>query len=928
MLVNNVTSAFTHNGKPVANGSLTVYVDRTSTQLANLTANGLPTSNPVKLNSNGGIVSPIETDLGIVYCIVKNAAGAVLFGYELVSTAGVIPRWLPNTTDNPDSTGVTDSASISVKNKAQLNMSDEGKLNLSEGATIDFGSNTKLYARGFGAISGLQGNIRSGDAILHPSCRVYKIREDFNARIGLDDAAASFSPGDLFYFIAEKLLEGDAYVRYLDTDWYTNSAKVNQDVSAVLMLVDKAGEGENVELLFEKISDANLKANVIPTFNAEYNYTLEKEIGETFDIGFRYLGVGRVIEGQTLIYDKEGTIGVITKKINTHDGPIYNYMVISTSPDQNVLDGLQKQIDDEAQIRQEADEELQSQIDEIGSAIQPTGTEDQVMLGDGNPTPALDDPENPEETFNAASSLFNFKPSRDNAPRYVYGEFQNRGGYIESEKLARLLLEILIGQGLLMRPQPDILINSAIIRIPVPVNGNDSEDEAHIEDTNPNYTAGNVIWTPNHDIFNGTYSYTAVFSLIAKEGFAFPESPDILVNGAAPAAAVREEDGSMTITKNFAATMTALQAPNVTLANIATGNTRPKDVSGTNWTGAISWTTSPNSNVYVSGVNSGKFTLRASAGYRWNSSDAKVNSLTTNITKATLSRDGMELTFEWKTASLADIIATTPDISIPDPVFNAAKPGTSAVTKNDAAKNNYSINSLTWVPPGTNFIEGDATGKFELKANTGYIWGATGAIINTQNVPVTLNADKSILTASKTFNIANPTEGTFTDPRDGKQYPWKRMPDGKKWMTKNMEFAGYGIEHLYANMGRLYNWNQAKLVVPQGCHLPSELEWIQLFDNTGGFGPAGTAGKALKATSGWNSNGNGLDTYGFAALPAGLYITNFMNVKETGFWWSNKMQQENNTIYATAFKMTYKVQYVSDQQNEFSNYLSVRLIVD
>jgi hypothetical protein len=88
MLVNNVTSAFTHNGIPVAHGSVTVYKSRTSTVLANLTINGVATPNPVRLNANGGMGAPVECEPIAAYCVVKNATGAVLFGYDLVGTQG------------------------------------------------------------------------------------------------------------------------------------------------------------------------------------------------------------------------------------------------------------------------------------------------------------------------------------------------------------------------------------------------------------------------------------------------------------------------------------------------------------------------------------------------------------------------------------------------------------------------------------------------------------------------------------------------------------------------------------------------------------------------------------------------------------------------------------------------------------------------
>lgn len=55
-------------------------------------------------------------------------------------------------------------------------------------------------------------------------------------------------------------------------------------------------------------------------------------------------------------------------------------------------------------------------------------------------------------------------------------------------------------------------------------------------------------------------------------------------------------------------------------------------------------------------------------------------------------------------------------------------------------------------------------------------------------------------------------------------------------------------------------------VCPKGWHLPDTTEWQSLFSAVGG---KTAAGKMLKSTSGWNSNGEGLDAFGFSALPAG-----------------------------------------------------------
>ncbi len=80
--------------------------------------------------------------------------------------------------------------------------------------------------------------------------------------------------------------------------------------------------------------------------------------------------------------------------------------------------------------------------------------------------------------------------------------------------------------------------------------------------------------------------------------------------------------------------------------------------------------------------------------------------------------------------------------------------------------------------------------------------------------------------------------------------------------------------------GLLYTWiaamNQASAsnlnpsgvqgACPDGWHLPSDDEWVELIDYLGGIS---IADEKLKTTSGW-TGGNGTDDYGFSALPAGL----------------------------------------------------------
>ena len=94
--------------------------------------------------------------------------------------------------------------------------------------------------------------------------------------------------------------------------------------------------------------------------------------------------------------------------------------------------------------------------------------------------------------------------------------------------------------------------------------------------------------------------------------------------------------------------------------------------------------------------------------------------------------------------------------------------------------------------------------------------------------------------------------------------------------------------------GRLYNWETAIKVCPSGWHLPSNAEWDKLFhyvDGTSGTESpyaSETAGKYLKAKSGWENNGNGEDKFGFAALPGGEGVSGeFCFAGYSAYWLSS-----------------------------------------
>ena len=90
--------------------------------------------------------------------------------------------------------------------------------------------------------------------------------------------------------------------------------------------------------------------------------------------------------------------------------------------------------------------------------------------------------------------------------------------------------------------------------------------------------------------------------------------------------------------------------------------------------------------------------------------------------------------------------------------------------------------------------------------------------------------------------------------------------------------------------GRLYNWNavaDARGLCPNGWHVPTNEEWVIMIDQLGG---AGNAGTHIKATYGWNNEGNGTNSSGFSALPGGSRWQgsgDFVFSGDYGFWWSS-----------------------------------------
>jgi uncharacterized protein (TIGR02145 family)/uncharacterized repeat protein (TIGR02543 family) len=235
------------------------------------------------------------------------------------------------------------------------------------------------------------------------------------------------------------------------------------------------------------------------------------------------------------------------------------------------------------------------------------------------------------------------------------------------------------------------------------------------------------------------------------------------------------------------------------------------------------------------------------------------------------------------------------------------------------------------VTGGGTFNEG-TNATITAMANSDYRFvGWTGDGIASQtsaNTTVLMNATKTV-----TANFEQ-MAGSFTDSRDSKNYRWVRIGT-QVWMAENLNFDASGSQcyrnspDSCAKYGRLYDWNTVMAgssssssspsgvrgICPAGWHVPSDAEWEFLVNFVGGESIAGTK---LKSKTGWNSGGNGIDDFGFSALPGGNGNgSSFYYAGNSGYWWS-----------ATEYDASYawlRYMYYDDSNVLRYNYYKTRL---
>ena len=124
---------------------------------------------------------------------------------------------------------------------------------------------------------------------------------------------------------------------------------------------------------------------------------------------------------------------------------------------------------------------------------------------------------------------------------------------------------------------------------------------------------------------------------------------------------------------------------------------------------------------------------------------------------------------------------------------------------------------------------------------------------------------------------------------------------------------------------KLYNWyavNDPRGIAPEGWHVSSNTEWMQLINNQGE-----NDGMKMKNKKGWKIKNKCTNTTGFSGFPGGFrnYLGEFHTGGETGYWWTST---ESDTENAKAFFMAFDLNNVPNYSNYKTAGLSVRCIKD
>ena len=255
--------------------------------------------------------------------------------------------------------------------------------------------------------------------------------------------------------------------------------------------------------------------------------------------------------------------------------------------------------------------------------------------------------------------------------------------------------------------------------------------------------------------------------------------------------------------------------------------------------------------------------------------------------------------------------------------------GATLFLNSSSAKSSSSAVSSSSATSSSSFVSSSSVKSSSSAASSSSVASSSSAKSSSSAVSSS-SVESSSSIEKLVWQYLNPaiSYGEIIDDRDGQVY--KTVEIGSQtWMAENLNYDyNYGTAHSYcyadscSKYGRLYTWSATvdsaavfstagkgcgchasrspsggivRGVCPVGWHVPSVSEFQTLISSVGGYS---VAGANLKSTSGWKSNsryvGNGSDSKGFSALPAGAYSSNsltyqvysFYDVGNYAFFWT------------------------------------------
>jgi len=275
------------------------------------------------------------------------------------------------------------------------------------------------------------------------------------------------------------------------------------------------------------------------------------------------------------------------------------------------------------------------------------------------------------------------------------------------------------------------------VYIEIPVKGVAPNTTAVVPEDN-NYTAGSILWSPNHDPFLGGHQYSATIILTAASHHVFAKSDlNAAINDTLTASVINNTGSTLTLSYLFPATMVK-DVQSVTIVSQPSKmnyiHGEHLDLSGLIVTLVY---TDGTSDIEITPENFGIKGIYTSV-----SNEAVLNySAAYNNHRIEISAGGVKaetnasLVIERRIISSAELTITAPVVGqIPSTMVNAGS--------------NYTVSAVTWDPVNSQFLGSVVyTVSITLTVNTNYTFtgGLETAAINGHNAEVTNNGETATL---------------------------------------------------------------------------------------------------------------------------------------------------------------------------------------